>query len=132
MPNNNNSKAHKEWIEKAVDDELNAQSILKHRDGAPSGVCFLSQQIAEKYLKALLIFHQKPFLKVHDLLDLETRLLDDEPEIKTLHEDLVVLNRYYIETRYPGDYPDFSWHDADDAFRAASSITNFVKEKINS
>ena len=130
MPNSN-LNGHKEWIEKAVDDELNAQSILTHRDGAPSGVCFLSQQIAEKYLKALLVFHQKPFLKVHDLLDLETRLLEIEPEIKILHQELVSLNRYYIETRYPGDYPDFSWRDADEAFKSASNIANFVKQRIH-
>jgi HEPN domain-containing protein len=131
MPNNNASLCL-EWLKRAGDDELNANSIVTHRDGAPSGVCFLSQQMAEKCLKALLIFHQKPFLKVHDLLDLETRLLDTEPEIKILHEDLVILNRYYIETRYPGDYPEFSWQDADEAFKAATNIVNFVKEKINS
>lgn len=129
---NNNLKAYEEWIKKAADDELNAQSILTHRDGAPSGVCFLSQQIAEKYLKALLVFHKKPFLKVHDLLDLETRLLEPEPDVKTLHQELVLLNRYYIETRYPGDYPEFSWQDADDAFRAATNIANFVKQIIHS
>jgi len=128
---NSNLKAHEEWIKKAADDELNAKSILTHRDGAPSGVCFLSQQIAEKYLKALLVFHQKPFLKVHDLLDLETRLLETQPDVKTLHQGLVSLNRYYIETRYPGDYPDFSWQDADEAFKAASNIANFVKQRIH-
>ena len=126
---NGNLKVHEEWIKKAADDELNAKSILTHRDGAPSGVCFLSQQIAEKYLKALLVFHQKPFLKVHDLLDLETRLLETEPDIKTLHQGLVSLNRYYIETRYPGDYPDFSWQDADEAFESALKVKMFVEEK---
>ena len=126
---NSNLKVHEEWIKKAADDELNAKSILTHRDGAPSGVCFLSQQIAEKYLKALLVFHQKPFLKVHDLLDLETRLLETQPDIKTLHQGLVSLNRYYIETRYPGDYPDFSWQDADEAFESALKVKMFVEEK---
>ena len=45
---------YKEWLDKANDDYLNAKSILNHKDGAPSGVCFLSQQLAEKCLKALL------------------------------------------------------------------------------
>ena len=86
MPNNN-LKAYEEWIKKAADDELNAQSPYT-RDGAPSGVCFLSQQIAEKYLKALLVFHHKPFLKVHDLLDLETKLLETEPDVKPYIKNL--------------------------------------------
>lgn len=121
---------YSEWLKKASDDELNAQSILKHRDGTPSGVCFLSQQIAEKYLKALLIFHKKNFPKVHDLLELETRLLEIEPGIKKLHQKLSMLNRYYIETRYPGDYPDFFWEDAEKALKAALDIKEFVLMKI--
>ena len=80
-------------------------------------------------MKALFVFHQKPFLKVHDLLDLETRLLETQPDIKTLHQGLVSLNRYYIETRYPGDYPDFSWQDADEAFESALKVKMFVEEK---
>lgn len=98
-------KLIQEWLDYAHNDELNAKSILTHRDGHPNGPCFLSQQIAEKNLKALLIFHGKHVPKIHDLLRLETLLLPDEPDIKELHEDLTILNRYYIATRYPGDFP---------------------------
>ena len=42
----------KEWIKKANDDELNARSILAHRDGMPSGTCFLSHKMVEKYLNS--------------------------------------------------------------------------------
>lgn len=58
MPNDFSSQElqAEEWIKKAHDDELNAQSILKHRDGTPAGVCFLSHQMAEKYFKAFLVF----------------------------------------------------------------------------
>ncbi len=31
------------WLNKIQDDELSAKSILKHKDGSPSTVCFLSQ-----------------------------------------------------------------------------------------
>lgn len=119
-----------EWIEKANDDELNARSILKHRDGAPSGVCFLCQQITEKYLKALLLFHENRFPKVHDLLKLTTLLIDLEPNIKKLNDDLSLLNRYYIETRYPGDFPEFSWQEAEVAYKAALHIKDFVLTRL--
>lgn len=56
-----------EWLRKDKDDELNAQSILTHRDGAPSGVCFLSQQMAEKHLKGYLVFKKSRFPKIHFL-----------------------------------------------------------------
>lgn len=55
-----------EWFEKAADDELSIRAIL--REGAPSTACFLSQQMAEKYLKGMLVFHGRFSPKVHDLL----------------------------------------------------------------
>ncbi len=120
-----------QWIIKAKDDELNARSILIHRDGTPSGVCFLSQQLVEKFLKGLLVFHQRRFPKIHDLLELETLLLDFEPTIKTLNQDLDLLSTYYFETRYPGDYPEFSWKEAEEAFAAALRIKEFILNKIH-
>jgi hypothetical protein len=48
--------------------------------------------MAEKYLKS---FYDKNFPKVHDLMELETLLLEKVPKINILHEDLKFLNRYY-------------------------------------
>lgn len=105
-------------------------SYTPSRDGTPSGVCFLSQQMAEKYLKALLVFHERSFPKVHDLLDLSTRLLDTETEVAQIQEDLIILNRYYIETRYPGGYSEFIWSDAEEALASAQRVKLFVVSKI--
>lgn len=119
-----------EWLDYAHNDELNAKSILTHRDGHPNGTCFLSQQMAEKYLKALVVFFKKHVPRVHDLLELETILMLVQSEVEELHEDLTVLNRYYIATRYPGDYPEFSWKDAKEAYDAALRVKDFVLAKI--
>ena len=129
----NKKKFCQEWLEKAHEDELSSQSLLKHKDAAPSTVCFLAQQMAEKCLKGFLIFHTNEFPKSHDLLDLETILLKFAPDIKKVHQDLNLLNQYYVEARYPGDYPEgFSWHDAQEAFDAAVRIKEFVLSKITS
>lgn len=118
------------WFEKAHDDELSVASILRHRDGAPNSVCFLSQQMAEKCLKGLLIFYKKLPPKVHDLVRLEALVAEYAPEIKNLEEELKLLTDFYIEARYPGDYPEFHWGDAEEAFQAATDIKNFVLSKI--
>lgn len=121
-----------EWLEKAQNDELNANSILTHKDGTPDAVCFLSQQMAEKLLKSLLVFYQIRFPKVHDLTVLVNLLSLKESEITQFNKDLKILNRYYIETRYPGDYPEFSWNDAQEALTVAEKVKSFVlkKEKL--
>jgi len=126
----NNTKNYLDWISKADEDELNNLSSLRHRDGTPGLACFLSQQMAEKYLKALLVYYDKPFPKIHDLIELETLLLEKVSEINNLHSDLKILNRYYIETCYPGDYPEFSWDEAEEAYKAAIKVKEFVLMRI--
>ena len=117
-----------EWFKKAEEDVISVRAILKEH-GAPSTACFLSEQIAEKYLKGMLVFHGKPFPKVHDLIELETLLVESTPDVNTLHEDLVRLNRYYIETRYPGDYPEFHLDEAQAAFTSALNVKEFSVRK---
>ena len=124
-----NSKNYIDWIKKADEDELAIKAILKEK-GPFSIACFLSQQMAEKYLKALLVFYNKPFSKVHDLIVLETLISKETLKIKQFHNYLKSLNRYYIETRYPGDYPEFFWDEAEEAYTAAKKIKEFVLKKI--
>lgn len=118
------------WLNKIQDDELSAKSILEHKDGSPSTVCFLSQQIAEKFLKTLIIFLDIELEKVHDLIKLSSLIGDRIPEILEIKGELDFLNRYYIETRYVGDFPEFSWTDAEKSFDSAIKIKTFVLEKI--
>lgn len=122
---NDNSSQYEQWLIKAGEDELSIQAILKG-EGAPSTACFLAQQMAEKYLKGLLAFLNIPFRKVHDLLELETLLVDTDPNSATVHDDLTFLNRYYIETRYPGDFPEFTSEEAHEAFAAALRVKEHV------
>jgi len=60
---------------------------------------------------------------------LESLLVPVERNIQHVHNDLAVLNRYYIETRYLGDYPEFTIDEAQQAFEAALRIKEFVKVK---
>lgn len=126
MPNSS-GEWYLDWFKKAGEDELSVKAIL--REGAPSTACFLSQQMAEKLLKGLLVFYKKEFPKLHDLLKLKDLLLDVAPEISQLHDDLKLLNRYYTEARYPNDQEEFSKYDAKNALEAAVRIEYFVLEK---
>jgi HEPN domain-containing protein len=117
------------WFKRGDEDELNVLSILKHRDGTPGAACFLSQQMAEKYLKGLLVFIEKDLVKIHDLVKLEEIISEALPDIREMHQETSLLNRFYIETRYPGDFPEFSWQDAEEAYAAAKKIREFVLEK---
>lgn len=130
MKGNHNKEVIGLWFNKANDDELNIKSLLKHRDGTPGAVCFLSQQMAEKYLKGLLVYLKNEIIKTHDLIKISEIITDSLPDTKEIREAANSLNQFYIETRYIGDFPEFSWKDAEKAYNAAKEIKEFVLGKI--
>ena len=129
MNDNKNEKIFLEWIEKANEDMLSLEALLKHKEGSPSTGCFLAQQAIEKLFKALIVRHGDELEKIHDLVALFNKIKLFEPEIRQFFKDITVLTRYYIETRYPGDYPEFSWEECQKAFEVADKIKNFVSRK---
>lgn len=135
MPNKLSDKSSKlslvdEWIKKAEDDHLFAKSISTHRDAPPSGVCFHCQQMAEKLFKAFLIFQGKQYPKIHAVDALWEMCVEIDTSLKELKEDAVYLTGFYVTTRYPGDYPDFSWREAELALTAALNIKDVIIKKI--
>lgn len=126
----NNKKLTAEWFKKAEEDKMSIKAILKE-NGAPSTACFLSQQMAEKYLKGFLIFKENNAPKTHDLRALFNLIKKIESNIIKLEDDVTLLNQYYIATRYPADLPDgFSLSMAKEAFKAAQKIKNWTLGKI--
>lgn len=119
------------WLSKAEEDDLTCASLITHKDAAPAVACFHAQQMAEKYLKTLLVFHKRDFPKAHDLRMLATLLMDVEPAIMGFESEFVILNKYITTTRYPGDFPEgFSWPDAEEAYNAAVNIKEFTLKAL--
>ncbi len=123
-----------EWVHKGQEDELNIESQLKHRDGTPSLTCFVAQQMAEKYLKALVLFFTNDAPKIHTLPKLASLIESRIPgTIELLADELAILDPLYIATRYPANdiTPElFTWEMAQQAHQAAIKIKNFVMENI--
>ena len=120
-----NKKLINEWFALAGDDELSGEAILKEQ-AAPRTLCFLSEQMAEKYLKAMLVFFGVKIEKTHDLMRLTDLISLKLSGIEKYRRDLAFLNRFYIGTRYPGGVEGFSWPEAEKAFGIAKSVKNFV------
>lgn len=124
MPNKSNSN-YKEWLKKAEEDEEAGKKLLENN--GPFGLaCFHFQQMAEKLLKGFLVFHEKEPPRTHDLIDLETVLKGIEPNIENYKKELDLLNSYYIETRYPGDFPEIFTNETKQAFEAAKQLKAFL------
>lgn len=93
----------KEWIDKAEGDWATARREMRARkDPNYDGVCFHTQQCAEKYLKARLQEANIAFSKTHDLIKLLKAVLAAEPSWNVLEGDLVPLSDFAVEYRYTG------------------------------
>ena len=131
-----NSKSSFELIDFAAQDLEAAKILFKNQ--LYNLVCFHSQQCVEKSLKTLIIKIGESFNKSHSLIDLLAKC--DKlgiGEIRKYEDYVIILDRYYIPTRYPeailailpdGRLPNES--DAREAYQMAEEIYNFVVEKI--
>ena len=96
-----------EWVAKAEGDFAMVERELRARKN-PSydGVCFHTQQCAEKYLKARLCEQGVSFTKIHDLVALLEQVLALEPTWESFREDLAFLSYFAVAFRYPGELAD--------------------------
>jgi HEPN domain-containing protein len=120
----------REWIRKAENDFKTAEHLLQGGPDFAEGAAFHSQQAAEKYLKAFLVWHQIEFPKTHDieaLLKLAGRTDDKIPEILG---EAAMLTPYGVDYRYPGEYPEVSRSDAERAFRLADRVRAEVRSRL--
>jgi HEPN domain-containing protein len=119
-----------EWVRKAEIDFKTADHLFQSGPDFAEGAAFHSQQAAEKYLKAFLVWHQIEFPKTHDieaLLKLAGRTDDKIPEILG---EAAMLTPYGVDYRYPGEYPEVSRSDAERAFRLADRVRAEVRSRL--
>lgn len=124
-------KLIQEWLRKADEDLGFAASII---EDSPfyAQICFHFQQAAEKYLKAIIVADDLEFQKIHDLVMLLKSCLGRRPELIRLMPDCKLLNRFYIDTRYPVHWPtDYTKDKAILAQKAAEAIRDTVKACLN-
>ena len=91
--------------------------------------CFHCQQLAEKYLKALLCEHGLPVPKTHNLVDLLNRLLIVDATLERFRLRLRRLMRYAVDYRYPGIHA--STRQARSALRMATEFRDEVRRRLS-
>jgi HEPN domain-containing protein len=91
------------WLNRAADDLAVGKLALKKDYTAHS--CFLAHQAFEKSLKAFLIKRRTTHPRTHKLVDLVTECSALDKTFATLLTGAIVLDQYYIPTRYPDATP---------------------------
>lgn len=133
MKNTNYSVDVKSWLEFAEYDLKSAKWQFKGK--IYTSACYACQQVAEKALKALILSNGKIIPKIHSLDRLISEIEKIDVDISDIEKEAQELDKYYISTRYPGQYggPEglYDKADAQSAIIAAERILSFVKGTIS-
>jgi HEPN domain-containing protein len=118
-----------EWVTKAEGDFATAGREIRARKSPNyDAACFHSQQCAEKYLKAVLQENDKPVPKVHNLIELMLLCEEIDASFEMLRTDLVLMERYAVRVRYPGEVAAKA--EAQSAYAAAKGVRGFIRQKL--
>lgn len=118
------------WLNKADEDLVVARLVLNEQHTAHA--CFLSQQCIEKALKAFLLTNTNKYPRTHKLVDLLTQCRQIEAGFNQFVPDCLVIDQYYIPTRYPDGIPGGTATgvpnntEAEEAVDSADKILQFV------
>jgi HEPN domain-containing protein len=94
------------------------------------GAAFHAQQAAEKFLKAVLVWHQVEFSKTHDIGRLVDLVRTADATLADLVRDGVALTPYGVEVRYPGDLPEPTPAEAREAVALAERVRQAVLQHL--
>lgn len=118
------------WLTKAVHDLESAEWLLARSDPLREAAAFHCQQTAEKALKAYLTWQDEPFEKTHSLVALVGKCLPLDTSFKELRNAATTLTPYAVALRYPGDLPELTEEEAQQAVDLAREVWEFVLERL--
>ena len=96
----------------------------------------MSQQVVEKALKAMAYYRGDRYVIGHSLLELLLGLAPTYGQLSSMERTAMMLDRYYIPTRYPDALPGgvpfetYDQEEAEDAVEGASKFVDLAKEIV--
>lgn len=129
-----NRKESERWLNQAIRDIDDAKYAFEGKRF--NLACFVSQQSAEKAIKAYLYAQGSEEVWGHSVAELCNEAMKLNPSFKNIKKEAASLDKYYIPTRYPNGLPGgipadvYQEEDAKSALYSANKIIEFVKEKI--
>ncbi len=102
--NPKDSKLYTEWIEYAQSDLKAAQMLCKNKRTLLLSA-FHSHQVIEKMLKAFMLSQKGYAPDGHNIIFLCRSAAKIEHGFVDWIDECITLNNYYVQTRYPPDFP---------------------------
>jgi HEPN domain-containing protein len=118
------------WLQRASE-ELRA-AALEQSAHPPLlwDIAFHAQQAAEKAMKAFLAWHDRPFGKTHNLVELGEACVTIDQSLEALLRRAAPLTEYAWRFRYPGDLEVPSNEETDQALATAREVFEAILSRL--
>lgn len=130
MQNNNKIKQVLKWIEYADEDLRVTEIVFSLSSNVPYRIiAYHSQQCAEKYLKAFLLYHDVDFPYTHNistLIELCMPFVNLNDKLNTAKE----LSKYAVAVRYPTDYLTLNKKETIRLIKIANKVKTVVRKLL--
>ncbi|MBI2864935.1 MAG: HEPN domain-containing protein [Chloroflexi bacterium] len=120
----------REWVHKAALDLRAAEFDLTSEPPLTSDIVFHCQQLAEKSLKAFLTWHDQPFRKTHNLVEIGQQCTTIDPALEDTARRAATLTEYAWRFRYPGEPKEPSVSEAKKALALAREVYQAVLSRL--
>jgi HEPN domain-containing protein len=91
---------------------------------------FHAQQAVEKTFKAFLAWHDRPFRKTHNLVELGQQGAVLAPDLENVFRRVAPLTEYAWRFRYPGEASDPSLEEAEEALALAKGLFETLRKRL--
>jgi HEPN domain-containing protein len=119
------------WLAKAENDLKAVKQLLTFEDAPTDVISFHCQQSVEKYLKSYLTLVDVRVKKTHDLETILYLCIGEDKDFKELDtEEIANLTFYAVEIRYPEDYIELTISEAEELYKIARKVRDFVRGKL--
>ena len=118
------------WLARARMDLRGAEVDLAASPPLCGDAAFHCQQAIEKALKAFLTWHDQPFRKTHDLVELGGQVAQLAPELEPLLRSTAPLTEYAWRFRYPGEPAEPSVGEVRGALALAESVVGAIVRSL--
>ena len=125
-PESDRAAETRAWFQKAALDLSAAEFELTGDASLAGDIVFHAQQAAEKAMKGLLVWHDRPFRKTHDLAEIGAQCGEVDPTLTPICRRADPLTVFAWAFRYPGDPDPPSAEEA----RAALALAREVYEAM--
>jgi len=118
------------WFQKASDDLRAAAFELTAVPPLTADIVFHTQQAVEKAIKGFLSWHDRPFRKTHNLVEIGGTAVAVDSALEPLLRRAAPLTEYAWRFRYPGDMDEPPAEEAREALGIAREVFDALLSRL--